>query len=134
MKLKAPYQFEHKSMIITGDASGSNQSILNRVGENIWVELLRAFGVGRNNLILPKKNPFIKDSRVLCNSILSNYDEVFINPKCRELIRDCEFVKAKPDDTILKDNRKNITQQADLLDALRYDLNAFNRNFVRLDK
>ena len=133
VSLKAPYQFKHKSMIITGDSSGSNQSILNRVGENIWIELLKAFGVGRNNLILPKKNPFLKDSRVLCNSIFSNYDEVFINPKCRELIRDCEFVKAKPDDSILKDNRKNITQQADLLDALRYDLNAFNRNFVRIN-
>jgi hypothetical protein len=131
IELKIPFQYRQKRFLITGDASGKNQSILSRVGENIWSELLKELRASPKQLILARKNPLLKDSRILLNSIFSNYDEVIINPKCRELIRDCEFVKAKPDDSILKDNRKNVTQQADLIDALRYDVHAFNGDFLK---
>lgn len=131
IQLKCPAQWRNKAFMVTGDASGGSQSILKRVGENIWTDIMRGLGIGFRQLILPKANPRLKDSRELCNAVFQNYDEVLINPECRELIRDCEFVKANPDGSIVKDNRKNVLQQADLLDALRYDLNAFSGNFIK---
>lgn len=131
IELKCPYQFKHKLFIITGDASGRNQSILSRVGENVWTELIKALGVSKRQLLLMNKNALHSDSRVLCNSIFTNFDEILIHPKNRELIRDCEFVKSDSGGGIVKDNRKKVTQQADLLDAMRYDLAAFNGDFLK---
>jgi hypothetical protein len=62
--------------------------------------------------------------------MFSNYDEILIHPKNKELIRDCEFVKAKADGHRMKDNRSDVTQQSDLLDAMIYDLNMWNRDFI----
>ncbi len=130
--LKCPNQWRSKAFIVTGDASGASQSVLKRVGENVWTDLVRGLGIATRQLRVSKSNPRHSDSRELCNAVFQNFDEVLINPKNRELIRDCEFVKAKPDGSIVKDNRKNIMQQADLLDALRYDINAFNNDFIRV--
>lgn len=132
--LKVPTQFKQKLFIITGDASGRNGSILARVGQNIWSGVLDALGCTHRQLVLPSKNMMHRDSRVLCNAVFTNYDEVLINPKNKELIRDCEFVKATPGGEIVKDNRKNVIQQADLLDALRYDIHAFNPDFLKYGK
>lgn len=131
IKRRTPKQAARHNYLITGDANTGRQShILNKVGEKIWDELLKNFGNNHRIFKLFKSNPGHSESRHLCNSIFANYPEVLINPKCKELIRDLEFVKAKPDGSIIKDNRKDITQQADLLDALRYDLHAFNWDFV----
>jgi len=131
ISINCPMQWRNKAFMVTGDASGGAQSVLKRVGENIWTDIVRGLGISARQLVLPKANPRHKDSRELCNAIFQNYDEVLINPECRELVRDCEFVKANPDGTIVKDNRKKVTQQADLLDALRYDLNAFSGDFIK---
>lgn len=131
IKLKIPFQFHHKALIITGDASGSNSHILARVGENVWTSLLTALGVGWNHLKLGKQNPAVSDTRELCNAIFANHGEILINPRCKSLIRDCEFVKAKPDGTILKDNRKNVIQRADFMDVLRYYLHRFHGDFIK---
>ena len=132
--LKVPSQFKQKLFIITGDASGRNGSILSRVGQNIWSGVLDALRCTHRQLVLPSKNMMHRDSRVLCNAVFTNYDEILINPKNKELIRDCEFVKATSGGEIVKDNRKNVIQQADLLDALRYDIHAFNPDFLKYGK
>jgi len=131
IKLRIPYQFDNKLMIVTGDASGRAQSITNRVGENIWTELMKGLGITQRSLIVSAKNPLLKDSRELCVSVVANYDEFLINPECKSLIRDCEFVKANDDSTIKKDNRKNIIQRADFMDTLRYLINAFIPDFLK---
>lgn len=131
LKLKIPLQFKHKAIIVTGDASGSNSHIMARVGENIWTALMSALGIGRSQLQISSSNPRLKDSRELCNAIFANHDEVLINPECTSLIRDCEFVKANPDGSIMKDNRKNVLQRADFMDVLRYYLQRFHGQYIK---
>ena len=117
--------------LVTGDSSGKNQNILGRVGSNVFTEILKYLRISTTQLKLHKKNMLHTDSRVLCNSIFANYPAILINPKCKNTIRDCEFVKAKPNDEIMKDVRSNVLQQADMLDSLRYFLHAFEGDFVR---
>lgn len=132
IRKRTPVQSKFNLYQITGDTSGRSQNIIGKVGETVWNKLIRTFNVSMNQLNLPRTNPTHQESRVLCNAIFTNYDQVLINPKNKELIRDCEFVKAKPDGSLMKDNRSNVTQQADLLDCIRYDLNAFNREYIAI--
>lgn len=131
IRRRTPYQWDHKLYYITGDASGAAQSILVKVGVNIWTEIRDEFKVGLTQLKVARKNPTHTDSRTLCNGIFAKFPQILINPKCEELIRDCEFVAAKPNDEIMKDSRHKVDQRADLLDAMRYDLHAFNGDFIR---
>jgi hypothetical protein len=48
----------------------------------------------------------------------------------KSAIFDLENVAPKPDGSIMKDSRSNESQRADVLDAVRYDLNAWNRDFI----
>lgn len=135
IKRRTPKQASINLYKITGDANTGRQStVLNRVGQKVWDEVIMNFGNNHALFEIFNSNPGHQESRQLCNSIFSNYPEILINPKCVELIRDLEFVKAKPDGSIIKDNRNNITQQSDLLDALRYDLHAFNRDFIQVQR
>ena len=115
---------------VTGDTSGRSQNVLGKVGTTIWDKVVRTFGISLNQLHLNATNPTHQEARVLCNAMFSNYDEILIHPKNKELIRDCEFVKAKADGHRMKDNRSDVTQQSDLLDAMIYDLNMWNRDFI----
>ena len=117
--------------MITGDASGRSQSVLTKVGATAWSMVMDAFNISPSSIVVPRHNPTHQDARVLCNSIFSNYPELYIHPKNKNLIRDCEFAKAKPDGHRLKDNRQNVLQQLDLLDAMIYDLQTFNADWIQ---
>ncbi len=131
IKRKTPKQAERHNYMITGDANTGRQShVLNKVGEKIWDEVMKRFGNNPRLFKLFKSNPTHQESRHLCNSIWSNYPEIFVSPKCKGFIRDMEFVKVRDNGEIIKDNRKDITKQADLLDCGRYDLHAFNWDFT----
>lgn len=128
--LLTPAQAEKANYFITGDASGRQQSVLTKVGRNMWTEIAHAFKVGANSLNVPKANPPHIESRRLCNSIFARFPEILINPSCKVLIRDCEFVAALPDGGVDKGNRTDQLKRADALDCLRYDLHANNRNWL----
>ena len=130
IKDRTPAQARYNLYQVTGDTSGRSQNVLGKVGTTIWDKVVRTFGISLNQLHLNSTNPTHQEARVLCNAMFSNYDEILIHPKNKELIRDCEFVKAKADGHRMKDNRSDITQQSDLLDAMIYDLNMWNRDFI----
>ena len=131
IKARTPNQAKVNAYMITGDASGRSQSVLTKVGATAWSMVMDAFNISPQSIVVPRKNSTHIDSRVLCNSIFSNFPELLIHPKNKNLIRDCEFVKAKNDGSIMKDNRQNVLEQADLFDALRYDLATFNADWIR---
>jgi hypothetical protein len=132
IKARTFTQSQRNAYMITGDVSGRKEDIVSKVGVVAWSKILDGFKIAKQNIILPRVNPTHVDSRVLCNSIISNYGEVLINPKCKELIRDCEYALAHADGHRKKDNRKDVTQQLDCLEAMVYDMNAFNGDFVRV--
>lgn len=134
--IHTPLQAKNNLYMVTGDATGRSQSIMSRVGENIWTELMKCMHISTGQMRLGASNPLNANARELCNAILSNSHkpdsiEVYINPKCLGLIRDCEIVQAKPDGTMVKDSRTKLEQRADWIDAMKYDLNAFNYDFLK---
>lgn len=130
--LRTPTQYKNNLYMVTGDATGRSQSIMMRVGDNIWTELVRTMRISTGQLRLAASNPLNANARELCNAIFAKYDEVLIHPRCKGLIRDCEYVQAKPDGTMVKDTRTKDDQRADFIDAMKYDLNAFNFDFMRM--
>ena len=63
---------------------------------------------------------------MLCNSIFEIMNLTVDGENCIDFINDAEQCKANEDNSILKDNRNKIAQQADFLDNTRYFL---HRNF-----
>lgn len=131
VKARTPNQAKVNAYMITGDASGRSQSVLTKVGATAWSMVMDAFNISPSSIVVTGNNPTHVDSRVLCNSIFSNFPELLIHPKNRHLIRDCEFAKAKPDGHRVKDSRANVLQQLDLLEAMVYDLSTFNGDWIK---
>jgi hypothetical protein len=132
VKARTPYQANVNAYMITGDASGRGQSVLTKVGATAWSMVMEAFNISPSSIVVGRSNPTHVDSRVLCNSLFSNFPELLIHPKNKNLIRDCEFAKAKPDGHRLKDSRTNVLQQLDLLEAMVYDLSTFNGDWIQI--
>jgi len=86
------------------------------------------FNLGRR-LQVPRANPSVKENRHLVNAILAFHPDVKINPKCKKLIYDMQFVEADPEGNIIKKARNNEAQRADALDAWRYKCNTFLHDF-----
>jgi hypothetical protein len=137
IRVRTPFQSIHNSYMVTGDAnSGRRGDVIAKVGQTVWSTVVDQFKIdAKNQLVVANSNSTHQDSRMLCNAIFSNFPEVLIHPKCKGLIRDCEFAGVKKDgerqtDNLNKGSRNIVTQQLDLLDAMRYDLAAFNYDFI----
>lgn len=122
-----------------GDASGKNQSTVSTEHNyNILERVLRKYLNNNSNRLL-RRNPSVVGSRDFCNKILSDgipVIEVEIDPKCKNLILDLEFLKESPDGgkLIEKATDKNTGQVYEkfghMSDAFRYALiSAFKTYF-----
>jgi len=127
---KTPQNWKRKDYRITGDSAGQSQNVLARVGMNAFTEIGEALKIPTSAFQLHKSNPRHIDSRELCNSILAHHPEILLHPRCKNTILDLDNVAAKHDGGILKDNRSSEYQRADLFDAFRYDLHAWNKDFI----
>ncbi len=54
--------------------------------------------------------------------------EFWINPECKQLIRDCIQVEVDNKGNILKANRQKEEQRADFLDCARYFIDSWMRD------
>lgn len=107
---------------VTGDYSGTSRN-MNIPDKSSNFELIRRkLGLKRSQLDL-RPNPRHANSREDCNYALRHLD-IRIDAKCVNLIRDLRTVEVKPDQSIIKDNRKVGNQLADHLDAFRYSVNS----------
>lgn len=114
--------------VVTGDASGKNRNAANKDGRNYYRIIKTLLKLQTHQFKIPKKNPFLKNSRVLCNSILFRHPKVCIHPECEHLIRDLELVQVKTNGEIDKSNQ----QLTHLLDGWRYYINTFFKSFINL--
>lgn len=124
IKTKLPGHY----FIITGDKSGDSKTGLNK-NLNYYVVIKKKLKLANHQVVLPKKNPFHKDSRVLCNSILFAHPAIYIHPDCTYLIQDMELVQILANGEIDKKTNKDLTH---LLDAWRYYINSFFKTFIKL--
>ena len=121
-------RYPNAHFMVTGDRSGMNHSALNR-NINYYKIIKDKLNLKDAQFKVPN-NPYFEQNIVLCNSILANHPNVFINPKCKELIYDMRFVEWDGQ-KIKKDDRNKREQHADLLDAARYYFNTFHGRFIK---
>ena len=122
---------------ITGDYNGNKGELSQADNASLFTQLLRGLKVSDRQLkIVP--NPFHKNSRADCNYLLrmskvkgSGLD-FRINPNtCQNTSRDMKNVQYDQlQSKIVKRNRKDINQQGDFHDTVRYAINTFVKPFL----
>src|SRR6188768_37497 len=78
-----------RTLLITGDASGQARTALKR-GLNYYKIIQQALKVGIGQFKLPAANPPIKNTRVLCNSLLGKHPNYHFSDRVPHLIIDLE--------------------------------------------
>ena len=117
--------------IVTGDYSGDTVS-------SIYKEQVTNYSMIKNKLRLNDSqiqitpNPPLAKNRTLVNAVFSRYPVEICPVKGKPMIYDCENVKMRADGTILKNDRNDPTQQADVLDTCRYWINKFMAWFAKV--
>jgi hypothetical protein len=122
--------FPKATYIVTGDATGASRSALTSGNYGYYDVVARQLGLGRGQMKQPAVNPSIRDTRVLCNSLLQNYC-VQIDKECQWLTKDLQYVEVDDEGDIIKDRRTDL-RKADMLDCFRYYCNSFHRDWIRL--
>jgi phage terminase large subunit len=114
---------------VTGDRSGNNEDFGRNQTAYQMIQSLLHLSEAQMNLNTHNLEHF--DSRLLCNSMFTNYN-VIIDPVCKNLIDDCR--KAKVDinhrlgSQLLKDRGEN---KMDYFDSMRYMFQTYYNEFVR---
>ena len=120
-------KFHHylPSCIITGDYNGNKREI-SQVNNASLFDMVRLALRLSHKQMQASPNPRHKNSRTDLNYVLHHsqgikHDIDFrVDPRCVKTIRDLKFVEADGEGGIKKTNRKNLHEQADLLDCVRY--------------
>lgn len=110
--VKAKYKDWLGNMDVTGDATGRNRTSVTRGNLNHYRVIKDDLELMDRNLLVPRQNMALKDSRVLCNSVLF-HAEFSITENCKKLINDMvyahvdengDLVKTKDDGNHFGDN------------------------------
>jgi hypothetical protein len=119
------------NLVITGDATGKSSSVAYKGNKNHFDKIVEMMGLSRSQIKV-RNNPSHKQSREDVNFAFyySDYFNIQVNPKCTGLIRDFKIVNYNEvTESIIKTQRGNVSEQADLLDCYRY----FVSNFLKDD-
>lgn len=113
-RIKSDYP--DKMLLITGDSSGQNRTALKR--ELTYYKIIKhELMLGMGQFKLPAANPPIKNTRVLCNSLLGRHPNFKFSDRVPYLITDIEEVEVDEHGGIDKTKDKH---QSHLLDCFRY--------------
>lgn len=111
---------------VTGDATGRNRSALTVGNLNHYRIIKQKLSLEDYNLKMPKQNPALSDSRVLCNSVLQNAN-FYITKNCKKTIRDAEMAYVDVSGELVKTQVEGLHH----FDTLRYMIHAFYPDFVK---
>ena len=113
---------------ITGDSSGRNRSAMTKGHKNYYQIIKQLLKVNSNQFYLPSFNPSVKDTRVICNSLLAKHPAYLIDSSCQHTIADIKQVTIDDDGDIDKGKDKHKTH---LLDCWRYYNHTFHSSFLK---
>jgi len=116
IKAKYPNNF----LVVTGDASGKNRTGTARGKTSYWKIIKNELSLSNPQIRIRAMNLGLIESRVLCNSALQHRN-ISIDPKHKELIRDCKFAKVNDHGILIKDRQFN---KNDWMDGFRYLIDA----------
>jgi hypothetical protein len=115
-------------MLVTGDATGHNRSALAVGNINYYTVIKEKLRLSDNQLKVPGVNPALSDSRVLCNSILQNFNFI-VDESCKYLIEDLKYVEVNDKGEVDKTKDKH---RSHLSDCLRYLLSTFHGKLINI--
>jgi hypothetical protein len=120
--------YPDKMLLVTGDASGQNRTALKR-DLNYYKIIKQVLRLGMGQFKLPAANPPIKNTRVLCNSLLGRHTDYLFSDRVPYLVMDIE--ECEVDETGAIDKGKD-KHQSHLLDCWRYFNYTFLKHFLDL--
>jgi hypothetical protein len=104
---------------------GNRGDISQRDNASLYKQLLRGLRMSDTQLRV-KSNPTHENSRSDVNYLLLHHPDFKINPlPCPQTIRDLKTVQCDAFGEIIKRNRKDVSQRADMIDTVRYKINTF---------
>lgn len=131
--VKAKYNHFLGSIDITGDATGRNREKVRRGNINSYLVIKEELELYDRNILVPTKNPEIKDSRVLCNSVLQHAD-VKITKNCQLSITDTIYGAIKNHPNGRLEIVKTDDEGRHFLDNVRYTIHANFPDFIKNPK
>lgn len=117
-------------IIVTGDYSGDTVSSLHKEHVTNYTIIKTKLNLS-DAAIQITVNPPLKSNQTLVNSVFFSYNVQICPVNAQPFIYDAKNVKKRADGTIVKDNRNDPSQQADVLDTVRYWINKFMAWFTR---
>ena len=120
--------YPNDMLLVTGDASGQNRTALKR-DLNYYKIIKEVLKLGIGQFKIPASNPPIKNTRVLCNSLLGRHTDYLFSDQVPYLILDIEECEVDSEGSIDKGKDKHMTH---LLDCWRYLNNSFLSKFLDL--
>lgn len=120
--------YPDKMLLVTGDASGQNRTALKR-DLNYYKIIKQVLKLGMGQFRLPAANPPIKNTRVLCNSLLRRHQDYKFSDRVPYLINDIQECEVDEHGGIDKGKDKH---QTHLLDCWRYFNYSFLNKFLDL--
>lgn len=129
-QVKAKYINWLFNMDVTGDATGYNREKATRGNINQYMVIKEVLQLNERNLRVRSKNAELKDSRVLCNSVLQ-HAEVYITENCKETISDVIYAAIKIDPMTKKLSViKTDEEGRHFFDNYRYIISAVYPDFI----
>lgn len=115
---------------ITGDATGRNREKATRGNINQYMVIKEVLQLSDREIRVPSKNPELKDSRVLCNSVLQ-HAEFFVTKNCEHTINDLVYASVKFNPMTKKmDVIKTEDEKRDFFDNGRYLIHCCYPDFI----
>lgn len=115
-----------KFLDVTGDATGRNRSALTVGNLNHYRIIRDKLSLSDDNIRVPKQNPALSDSRVLCNSVLQNAN-FYITKNCKKTIKDAESAFVDASGELVKTQLDGLHH----FDTLRYLIHAYFPDFIK---
>lgn len=118
------------SAMLTGDLGGNRRDISQQDNAPWFNQILRGLNMSETQLKI-SYNPRHEESRQDVNFVLLEHPDYKIHPdKCPNLCRDMKAVQANRYGEIIKANRSDTSQRADHLDAERYAVHNFMKEWI----
>lgn len=113
--LSSRYGGHIRKMIITGDPAKGSTGVNKNVDYYIRIKAL--LRLRDEQIKVRPSHMFIKDSRVLLNSLFARFPRLLIHPRCKKLIYDLTYCRVDDKGELDKKSNPNLTHY---VDALRY--------------
>ncbi len=114
---------------ITGDAMGKGGTVQQRDNSSAYTQIKRRLGMSDSQFLIPA-NPTHYNSRMDCNAALRKLDIRVNSKRCKGFVFDAKQVQCDANGSIIKANRKKLTERADFLDCFRYFVNAILKRYL----